>query len=128
MPKSFSVTDLEREILNILWAEGQVTIRYLTDQIYDEPLDSNYATIQKTLDRMAAKELVTRKRIGRAHSFSATISRDEFIKANLQTLAENVCEGSLTPLISSMVNAKGLKKRDLEKLRDMINARLKKRK
>ncbi|MBV8312119.1 MAG: BlaI/MecI/CopY family transcriptional regulator, partial [Planctomycetaceae bacterium] len=56
------ITEAELAVLRILWDRGMATIRQLTDVLYPGGGAAQYATVQKLLDRMEAKEFVRRDR------------------------------------------------------------------
>ena len=115
------VTDTELAILQLLWDHGERTIRQLTDSLYPRGGQAQYATVQKLLDRLADKRYVRRDRSGSAHVFRATIGREELIGRRLQDVAEKLCGGSLTPLLTHLVKAHGLSDRERRELRDLID-------
>ena len=59
--------------------------------------------MQKLLDRLTAKGHVRRDRAGAAHTFTATVDREALIGRRLQDVAEKLCGGSLTPLLTHLV-------------------------
>ena len=105
------VTDTELAILQQLWDHGERTIRQLTDALYPEGGPAHYATVQKLLDRLERKGLVLRDRAPAAHAFSAAINRDELIGRRLQAMAEELCGGSLAPLLTHLVRSRKLSAR-----------------
>ena len=116
------ISRTELAILSQLWEEGAATIRELTDRIYPDGTASNYATVQKLLDRLDEKGFVTRDRSARAHRFRATLSREEYISARLEDLADSVCAGSLTPLLTHLVRAERLSESERRELRELLGA------
>ena len=118
--KSISVTEAELAVLEVLWAEGASTIRQITDSIYEGGTTSEYATVQKLLDRLLDKGCVGKRRQSRAHAFRAKVSREELIGSGLETLAEKLCSGSLTPLLIHLTGKAKLSKSDRDRLRDLI--------
>lgn len=114
------VTDAELAVLQALWDRGAATIRQLTDAIYPQGGSSAYATVQKLLERLEAKGCVRRERGPAVHRFSAVIDRDELIGRRLQDMAEKLCGGSMTPLLTHLVQAERLSLRDLQALRALI--------
>jgi predicted transcriptional regulator len=74
MPQN--VTDAELAILQALWEYGPATIRQLTDRLYPGGRSSDFATVQKLLERLEAKECVHRDRSGAAQVFEAAINRE----------------------------------------------------
>jgi predicted transcriptional regulator len=115
------VTETELAILQLLWEQGPATIRQLTDALYPGGGTSHYATVQKLLERLEAKAYVRRQRGDSAHTFAASVDRDELIGRRLQAMAEQLCGGSLTPLLTHLVRARKLNARDRQKLRSLID-------
>jgi BlaI family penicillinase repressor len=115
------VTDTELALLQVLWDNGSATIRQLTDALYRGGGAAQYATVQKLLERLEAKGCVRRQRTPPAHVFSAAIARDELIGRRLQDMAEKLCGGSLTPLLTHLVRTKRLTVHERQELRNLID-------
>jgi BlaI family transcriptional regulator, penicillinase repressor len=115
------ITESELAVLRVLWDRGTVTIRHLTDVLYPRGEAAQYATVQKLLDRMEAKGFVERDRSLFVHLFKAVLDRDEMIGRRLRTLAEMLCDGSLTPLLTHLARAKDLTEEDRLALRAIID-------
>ena len=114
------VTEAELAVLGVLWDLGEATIRTISDAIYPEGGASRYATVQKLLERLEAKACVARDRSEAVHVFGATIGRDDLIGKRLQDVAETLCGGSLTPLLSHLVKAEALSASERKALRGLI--------
>lgn len=119
--RSEKVTAAELNLLKLLWLRGELTIGELTAQVYAESSAPLYATVQKLLERLESKGFVVRDRSARAHLFRAVVERREFLADELQSLAEDLCEGSMTPLLTTMVQAADLKEEEIESLRKMVD-------
>jgi predicted transcriptional regulator len=115
------VTDTELAVLQILWDGGAATIRQLTEALYPGGGTSQYATVQKLLERLEAKGCVQRQRTPPAHTFTAAIARDDLIGRRLRDVAEKLCGGSLTPLLTHLVRTKRLSARERQELRDLMD-------
>jgi len=115
------ISDAQLAVLNQLWDVGPATIRQLTDALYPSGGTSSYATVQKLLERLEDKHCVRRRRTGQAHVFEAILARDELIGRRLQAMAEKLCGGSLTPLLTHLVRAKRLSARERQDLRALID-------
>ncbi len=115
------VTEAELAVLRALWDRGPATIRQLTDAVYPGGGASQYATVQKLLDRLEEKACVRRDRAGAAHQFSASIGREDLIGRRLRDVAEKLCDGSLTPLLTHLVRARRLSKEERDELRALID-------
>jgi BlaI family transcriptional regulator, penicillinase repressor len=115
------VTDTELAILQTLWDQEPATIRRLTDALYPGGSAAHYATVQKLLDRLESKGFVTRERGGSAHRFAASVGRDELIGRRLEDVADKLCGGSLTPLLTHLVRTRRLSARERQQLRTLID-------
>jgi BlaI family transcriptional regulator, penicillinase repressor len=114
------ITDSELAVLRILWDRGTATIRQLTDVLYPLGEAAQYATIQKLLDRMEVKGYVRRDRTLYVHVFTAVLDRDALIGRRLRSLAEMLCDGSLTPLLTHLARANDLTDEDRLALRAIV--------
>jgi BlaI family transcriptional regulator, penicillinase repressor len=115
------VTDAELAILRRLWDGGTATIRQLTDELYPGGGASRYATVQKLLERLEGKRHVTRDADDVPHRFSAAVGRAELIGRRLRTMADKLCDGSLAPLLTNLVESRALTPREIGELRDLID-------
>jgi BlaI family penicillinase repressor len=115
------ITESELSVLRILWDRETSTIRQLTDVLYPQGEAAQYATVQKLLDRMEAKGYVRRDRTMFVHVFRSVLDRDELIGRRLRSLAEMLCDGSLTPLLTHLARAKDLTDEDRLALRAIVD-------
>jgi predicted transcriptional regulator len=115
------VTDTELAILQVLWERGTANRRQITDALYPTGGPAHYTTVQKLLERLEAKGYVTPDRSASVLTFAPTVSRDELISRRLLAVADQLCEGSLTPLLINLVRAKPLGARQLQELRDLLD-------
>jgi predicted transcriptional regulator len=115
------VPDAELAVLQALWERGPSTIRQLADTLYPSGTDAHYATVQKLLDRLESKGCVSRDRSSWAHVFEATMDRDELIGRRLQAVAEKLCGGSLTPLLTNLVRSKRLTPKERREIRRLMD-------
>lgn len=70
------LSKLEFQIMEALWARGDSSIREIQDA-FSEKRKPAYTTIQTTVYRLEAKDVVRRvRKVGNFHIFAAAISRD----------------------------------------------------
>jgi predicted transcriptional regulator len=115
------VTDAELAVLQVLWDEGEATIRRLTDALYPDGSEVHYATVQKLLERLEGKGHVGRDRSGHAHLFRARTGRDALVGRRLRAMAEQLCGGLMGPLLTHLVKAEALSPRERQELRELID-------
>jgi BlaI family transcriptional regulator, penicillinase repressor len=114
------VTEAELALLQALWDDGPATIRQLVERVYQQTGASVYGTVQKLLDRLEAKACVERDRGGSVHVFRAAINRDELIGRRLRAVANSLCGGSLSPLLTHLVEGRGLSDKERRELRALV--------
>jgi predicted transcriptional regulator len=116
------VTESELNLLRVLWDRGRCSTRQITDVLYPgEGSTSQYATVQKLLERLEAKGLVARDRSLFVHTFTAAADRDELIGRRLRALADKLCDGSLAPIVSHLARNKGLTASERKALQELID-------
>jgi predicted transcriptional regulator len=115
------VTDAELAILQKLWDRGSATVRELAEQLYQKSEPSQHATVQKLLERLEAKDCVTRDRDTWPHTFAPAIERTELIGRQLQQTADKLAGGSLQPLLTHLVKTGKLSADDRQSLRSLLD-------
>ena len=115
------VTETELAVLQVLWSLGPATVRQVVDQIYPEGGPSAPPTVQKLMERLESKGFVTRDRSGGVQTFAATVNRAAIVSARLRSVAEELCDGSLTSLFTHLVQTESLSKSDRKALRALVN-------
>ena len=119
--KSEAVTETELQVLQCLWQRGDATSNEVAEDLYDEVSDPKRASAQKLLDRLVWKGCVERDRSIRPYRFRATLSKDEFAGHRVQALADRLYNGSMCPMLTSLVQSKGITKKELAELRRIID-------
>ena len=119
--RHLDLNDKELAVIQVIWKYRSATIRQITDEIYVRRTVGEYATVQKLLERLESKGYVKRDRSTFAHQFTSLVDRSELIGQGIQQLADKLCDGSLTPVLTHLVEARKLSERDREMLRDLIS-------
>ncbi len=115
------VTEAELEVLRALWETGPAPIRVLADRVYPRGGASEYATVQKLLERLEDKGHVSHRSEGRVNVYTARVGREELVARRLRETAEQLCGGSLTPLLTHLVSAGRLSPEELRELRALVD-------
>ena len=121
------VTEAELEVLRALWELDAATIRALADRIYPDGGASEYATVQKLLERLEDKGHVKHRLEGRQNVYTARLGREDLVARRLRDTADTLCDGSMTPLLTHLVNAGRLSADELGELRRLVDALSRKR-
>jgi BlaI family penicillinase repressor len=115
------VTDAELAVLKVLWARGPLTAKAITEAVYPDGAESEFATVHSFLQRLERKGLVARDRSAFVHVFSATASRAEVLGRELKTLVERLGSGSVAPLIMQLIDQKRLSKTEAAEIRKLLD-------
>ena len=116
------ITSAELAVLEHLWDHGPAVVRDIAQGVYSQNTPSYHATVNSLLEKLEEKQLVTRDRGGFAHVFAARLDRAAFVGAELQRIADSHFDGSLAPMLLSLVERVQLSRRDREAIKRIIRS------
>lgn len=119
--KRQAVTDAELAVLKILWAQGPLTAKAITEEIYPDGAESEFAAIHSFLQRLERKGLVGRDRTSFVHIFTATGTQADVLGQELHSLAVRLGADSIAPLIMQLIAEKRLNKNELAEIRKLLD-------
>jgi BlaI family penicillinase repressor len=102
------VTDAELAVLQVLWERGPAAIRELTEVLYPQDVETQYSTVKRLLARLEAKGFVRRDRREAVHRFHTIVDRDDLVGRRLKRLADSLCGGSISPLLTQLARSHNL--------------------
>jgi BlaI family penicillinase repressor len=115
------VTEAELAILQVLWEEGPATVRRLIDRLYPPGGASAHATVQKLLERLEAKAYIRRDRSGPVQVIGPAVEREKLIEQRVQSMADQLCGGSIASLLTHLIEARKLPQEDRKALRRYLD-------
>jgi predicted transcriptional regulator len=118
---SREITDTELSLLNELWQRPSATVPELTEALYGNTQPALLATVRKLLDRLEAKECVSRDRSRWPHHYSAAVKREELAGNRLQAAADELFDGDLAPLLTHLIRSERLTAKDRKNLRQLLD-------
>ncbi|WP_044256931.1 BlaI/MecI/CopY family transcriptional regulator [Rhodopirellula sp. SWK7] len=114
--KLFELTKCEAEVMDVVWDKGSVTVNDVVDTI-DRELA--YTTVLTTMKILEDKKIVKRgKKIGRAFTYTAKVSRDEVRHGMLKSLADQLFGGSARSLVLSLLQSDAVTADDIEAVKN----------
>jgi predicted transcriptional regulator len=119
--KRRDVTEAELAVLQVLWSAGPRTIRELAAALNPSNQDAYYASVKKLLERLEAKGFVRREPRGIAYVYEATVDRDQLVGQRLRTIADSLCDGSVTPLLTQLARHERLSRQQQAALMALID-------
>ena len=116
------LTPLELKVMNVLWKIDKGFIKDIRDNWGEEPVPA-YNTIS-TIVRILKdkKNYIGHKAFGRTHEYYAEISKEDYQKRFINSAVNNVFSGSLTSLVSTLVDRDEVSNNELDELRALLDA------
>lgn len=124
MPKRVergALSDGELEVVKVLWDSGPSTVRRVNELLMRRGRRWAYTTVLTLLQRLQAKGWVEADTRGAAHVFAAAASREQWLTTQLQSLADQACEGESAPLVLALVHKGGFSPQQLAAFRALID-------
>ena len=91
----FELPPLELECMKVLWGQPGVSVREIRAQL-DRPLA--YTTVETIMDRLTRKGAVSRRKVGKAHRYTALYEKSAARAQAVAAVAEHFFEGSRAAL------------------------------
>jgi BlaI family penicillinase repressor len=121
MAKRSPVSDAELEVLKVLWAEGPATVRDVGESLRRQRRRLAYNTVLTLLSRLREKGYVAADRRDTAHLFRAKVTREDLIGSTLTALADRVCDGTASPLVSALVRGQRFSPEEIAHFRKLLD-------
>ncbi len=108
------LTKAEEQVMKVLWKMENGMLMEIVENMPDpQPHKNTVATILKT---MVEKGFVKIENVGRYHRYHPAVSKSEYTKATLTSVAKGYFEGSFSNVVSFLVDEKKLSVQDIELL------------
>jgi predicted transcriptional regulator len=109
--------ELEREVMQFVWAHGPVTAERVRENLI-KPLKES--TVRTVLRRLEEKGYVTHTTEGRTFLFSAAEQRSAVAAKAVKRIVDWFCNGSIEEVLVGMVDQKTIDPEQLQALSDKI--------
>lgn len=113
-------TNSELQILQILWREGQATVRNINDEL-NKQKRVGYTTTLKIMQIMNKKSLLKRIKEGRTHVYIPIVKEEETQKFLLDNFLLSAFSGSAGKLVMQALGNHKSSKDELEQIKRLIN-------
>jgi len=112
---------LEAKIMAVIWALEKASVQDVVDSL---PSKQHYKTVMTVMNRLVSKEILTRRREGKAYIYQATQSRDvllaDVVDRMMRGLLVDFRDLTLAQIVETMETVDPAA---LAKLQAIINAR-----
>ena len=124
-PAAEQPTELELQILKILWEKSPQLVRDIRDELAKLGRDIAHTSVITTLNTMVKKRIVIRKRKGNAFLFSPRITREQVSRSVLGDIVNRVFDGSAKAVLLGVFEQNDIDRGELKELRKLIDQRIK---
>ena len=124
-PASKYPTELELQILKVLWQRAPMLARDVKAALADEGRALAKTSVITTLNTMVDKKYLKRKKQGNTYLFSPQISQQEVEGRVLGDVVDRVFDGSTSAVLLKLFDVKDMDGDELKELRRIIIRRLK---
>jgi len=118
--KNRTLTELELEIMRIVWATEKATVGDLSEALEDAGRPLALPSIRTMLGILQKKGYVKRRRGGRGYSYRASVPAGQAKKRILKDLIDRAFDGSASNLVAALVSEGMVDADDLAKARRLI--------
>lgn len=124
-PASRYPTELELQILKVLWQQSPLLAREVQARLAEEGRELAKTSVITTLNTMVEKKYLKRKKDGNTYLFSPQISEDEVSNRVLGDVVDRVFDGSTASVVMKLFDVREIDDEELKELRRAINRKLK---
>lgn len=125
-PKKPTPSERELDVMSVLWDLTSGTVAEVREEYIERhEVEPAYTTILTLLRSLKAKGWVRTRGEGRAHRFFPAVERDHARGDALHRITDQLFDGSRELLVSELVSDRRLSPKTLQRLRRLLDERLK---
>ncbi len=101
---------LEIDILNSVWnmtsnsEVSDISIQDVVDDLSSQGIERAYTTIKTVMDRLTAKSILVRYKVGKKFFYSAAMNREEMAKESIQEISSQFFGSNYVDMIRFIEN------------------------
>jgi len=113
-------TKSELEILQVLWAHGPSTVRFVNDTLNEQKREVQYTSTLKLMQLMVDKGLLNRDESSMKHVYRAAEEESKTKGFLLNKFVDTLYNGSVSSLMMQLLGNKETSKEELEAIKQLI--------
>lgn len=115
MKKPGPLTEVELEIMHVVWELGDATVKQVHD-VLSARRTVAYTTVMTMLGLLARKGHLKREESGKAFVYRPAHTKGRVVSKMLDDFVARVFHGSARPLVLALLKDRKISKRDLEEI------------
>lgn len=120
-PASKHPTELELEILKVLWGAGPANVRAVRDALAQKGRDLAYNSVMTILNIMVDKEYLHKAKRDGSYHYEPHVSQSDTTGRMLGDLLDRAFDGSASALMLQLLDAADIQADELAELRRRID-------
>ena len=125
-PTSEYPTELELQILKLLWEDSPQTVREVRDGLAQNGRDLAHTSVITSMGTMVEKGQLEKlpPAVGKAFRFAPLLKQSVVSKGMLGDLVDRVFDGSAEAVMLSLFDGQDLDEAEIKRLRKLLNQKL----
>ncbi len=118
-----SISNLEAEIMKIVWEKEKVTVREVHETMLRKEIEKKeqgfipYTTVMSTMTTLADKKLLKQNKAAKTYIYSAAVDKKELSKSIIKSVSDKLLEEGAKGMVSKFLSdSKNLTTKGIEKL------------
>lgn len=118
MADDIVLSDLQLELVRVLWRSGELSVAEVTEALADR--DLAHTTVATLLTRLEKRGVVEARRDGRMLVYKACVSEAQVRRSMVSSLIAQVFRGDPKALLAHLVSEREVAQGDLEQVRALL--------
>ncbi|MFZ2753255.1 MAG: BlaI/MecI/CopY family transcriptional regulator [Lysobacteraceae bacterium] len=118
MAEDIVLSDLQLDLMRVLWRAGDLSVAEVTEALADRGLA--HTTVATLLTRLEKRGAVTARRDGRMLVYTASVSEAQVRRNMVSSLIAQVFRGDPKALLAHLVSEREVAQGDLEQVRALL--------
>ena len=120
MARNAKPSELEMQVLSVLWERGPLGVRQVSEALPDRKKRA-YTTVLSVMQTMEKKGLLAHDRNGLAHIYRPKVSREQVFRPMMRTLLRNVFSGRAATAMQYLLAESKLDEAEVREMRALID-------
>lgn len=124
--KKAQPSNLEMQVLSVLWARGPLGARQVLEELPDKK-ERAYTTVLSVMQVMEKKGLLRHETEGNRHIYAPRVKKSDVLGSFLRGLVSNVFGGSAANAMQHLLQTTPVSEDEIQEMRALLDAHAKKR-
>ncbi|MBN2589468.1 MAG: BlaI/MecI/CopY family transcriptional regulator [Sedimentisphaerales bacterium] len=117
--KDIKPSDLEMQILSVLWEKGDMTVRDVLEAMPDGKKRA-YTSILSVMQVMEKKGLLKHKTRGTAHVYKPAMKREKIIQPFMKKMLNEVFGGKPSAMMQALLTETPISNKEMAQIQEII--------